>query len=325
MSNTDVTSSKSTDRRSQNADWLKRSTEIDESHRIISASRDSGIDQLPVRDHDIDHLAERTKQLELAGTAILKAVGEDPTREGLIKTPTRMAKAYLYFTQGYETSLEEVTNGAVFAEDADEMVVVRDIDIFSLCEHHLVPFFGKVHIGYIPNGKVLGLSKLARIADVFARRLQVQERLTKQIASAIQQVLEPAGVAVVIEASHMCMVMRGVSKTGANTVTSSVTGVFREDSKTREDCIYRIRAHQPTPRTTSERYTLPEKIKKQNKIVVMPATDEVEEESHKHDESPTERVRSKWGFFLIALVIELAILIMALWIVSNKIVPILTF
>ncbi len=164
---------------------------------------------------------------------LLMAIGEDPKRQGLRKTPKRVETSYQYLTSGYNKKAAEVLNGAVFDEEYDEMVVMKGIDLFSLCEHHLLPFYGKCHVAYIPNGKIIGLSKIPRIVDVFARRLQVQERLTNQIANCLKEALDPLGVAVIIEALHLCMAMRGVEKQNAVCVTSTMLGVFRSDRGTR--------------------------------------------------------------------------------------------
>jgi GTP cyclohydrolase I len=165
----------------------------------------------------------------------LALVGEDPEREGLVRTPERVAKAMSFLTSGYAVTVDDVVGSALFEEEHENMVMVRDIELYSLCEHHMLPFFGKAHVAYIPNGKIVGLSKLPRLVDVFARRLQVQERLTEQVAKAIEDVLAPRGVGVVIEAFHMCMMMRGVEKQNSRTITSALRGVFRDDAKTRDE------------------------------------------------------------------------------------------
>ncbi|MGQ9691939.1 MAG: GTP cyclohydrolase I FolE [Thermaceae bacterium] len=182
---------------------------------------------------------ERLKNLSLEW---IRAIGEDPDREGLLKTPERAAKAWAFLTRGYRQNLEEIVNGAVFEAEGSEMVVVQGIEFYSMCEHHMLPFFGQVHIGYIPDRKILGLSKFARIVDMFARRLQVQERLAIQVAQAIQGILSPKGVGVVVEGVHLCMMMRGVEKQHSRTTTSAMLGVFREDQKTREEFLSLIRS-----------------------------------------------------------------------------------
>ncbi len=166
---------------------------------------------------------------------LLARLGEDPDREGLLRTPDRVTDSLKWLTRGYRQSVEDVIGTAIFNEDHHNMVVVKDIELYSMCEHHMLPFFGKMHVAYIPNGRILGLSKVPRIVEVFARRLQVQERLTEQIAAAIQDVLQPEGVGVVCEAYHLCMMMRGVEKQNSKTITSAMKGVFLEDLKTREE------------------------------------------------------------------------------------------
>lgn len=172
---------------------------------------------------------------------LLLSIGENPDREGLLKTPERVEKSLKFLTQGYKMDPEKVLNNAIFEEEYDDMVIVKDIEVFSMCEHHLLPFFGRCHIAYIPNGKIVGLSKLPRLVDVFARRLQVQERLTNQIAHTIEKLLNPRGVGVIIEAQHMCMIMRGVEKQNSVATTSSMLGVFRKNMSTREEFLRLIR------------------------------------------------------------------------------------
>ncbi|CAH9018543.1 GTP cyclohydrolase I FolE [Candidatus Nitrosacidococcus sp. I8] len=176
-------------------------------------------------------------ELESAVKQILTRVGEDPDRDGLKKTPERVAKAYEFLTSGYHLTVEEVVKDALFDDECEEMVIVKDVEFYSLCEHHMLPFFGRAHVGYLPNKKIVGLSKIARVIDVFARRLQVQERLTNQIAQGLMSILNPRGVGVVLEACHFCMVMRGVQKQNSHTVTSSMLGTFQKDPRTRSEFI----------------------------------------------------------------------------------------
>ncbi len=187
-------------------------------------------------------VAAEAAQIELAQAStqqiyaeLLRRVGEDPARDGLLRTPERMEKSLQYLTRGYKQSVQEVLHGALFDVDYDEMVIVKDIEFYSQCEHHLLPFFGRAHIAYVPRGKVIGLSKIPRIVDVFARRLQVQERLTREVAEAIEDAIQPQGVGVVMEAQHLCMMMRGVEKQNSSTVTSAMMGVFKSQLQTRNE------------------------------------------------------------------------------------------
>ena len=186
------------------------------------------------------------EKLENAVKEILINIGEDPNREGLLKTPSRVAKSFEFLTKGYAQDPKEILNQALFSTTNDEMVLVRDIEFYSLCEHHLLPIIGRVHVAYIPNGKVVGLSKIPRIVEVFARRLQIQEQLTEQIADAINDTIEPKGVAVVIHARHMCMEMRGVEKINSTTISSALRGLFKSDLRTRNEFFNLINANAPS-------------------------------------------------------------------------------
>nr|CUU98784.1 hypothetical transcript [Hymenolepis microstoma] len=216
------------------------------SSEMVAKKEDGSAFEVTDKQRDFDPTVaekERLERLIDAYSIILTSVGEDVNREGLLKTPERAAKAILYFTKGYKECLDEVLNQAIFNENHEEMVIVKDIEMFSMCEHHMVPFVGKVTVGYLPNGKVVGLSKVARIVEVYSRRLQVQERLTRQIAEALYAALNPKGVGVVIEAAHMCMVMRGVQKVNASTVTITMLGELEKNPKIHRDFMTMIGKH----------------------------------------------------------------------------------
>jgi|TARA_B100001079_G_scaffold249300_1_gene239930 GTP cyclohydrolase I len=191
------------------------------------------------------NLQTEKNQMQALVEQILIAVGEDPKRDGLLKTPERVEKSMKFLTSGYQVNIDELINGALYEESYNEMVIVKDIDVYSLCEHHLLPFFGKCHVAYLPSGKIIGLSKVPRLVDAFSRRLQVQERLTTQIAQCIDEALKPAGVAVVIEALHLCMSMRGVEKQSSFTTTSSMVGSFRDDARTRSEFLSLLNPAKP--------------------------------------------------------------------------------
>ena len=216
------------------------------SSREIRKVMDTKIAVLPTNGHYASNLEAEPHEIydpnfEALVQQMLIRLGEDPDRGGLKRTPLRVAKAMDFLTSGYTMSLEEIINDALFEDEYEEMVIVKDIEFYSLCEHHILPFFGKAHVGYLPNGKIVGLSKIARIVDLFARRLQVQERLTNQVADTLMEILEAHGVAVVMEASHFCMMMRGVQKQNSSTVTSAMRGTFQRDARTREEFIQLLR------------------------------------------------------------------------------------
>ena len=185
--------------------------------------------------------AAKLARMEETFRNLLEAIGEDPQREGLLRTPSRAARAFEFLTNGYRQDVEEIVNSAIFSSEASEIILVKDIELYSMCEHHLLPFIGRAHVAYIPNGKVIGLSKIARIVDVFARRLQIQEQLTVQIADALMKCLEPNGVGVVVEAKHLCMMMRGVEKQNSVMKTSCLLGSFKEDARTRSEFLALLR------------------------------------------------------------------------------------
>jgi GTP cyclohydrolase IA len=212
-----------------------------ENGRELATGSRNGHNATPGTLVDVRELIERQDALQRLTWLTLQALGEDPNRDGLADTPRRVQDSLQFLTDGYSIDPADVVGDALFDETYDEMVLVRDIELYSLCEHHMLPFFGKAHIAYLPRGKVVGLSKLPRLVDVFARRLQVQERLTRQIAEAIQTLLEPAGVGVVIQASHLCMMMRGVQKQNSSTVTSCLLGAFRDDQRTRSEFLELVR------------------------------------------------------------------------------------
>lgn len=203
---------------------------------MISANHETELEAAERRIRNLPRCrASKLEGMERSFRDLLEAVGEDPEREGLLRTPSRAARAFDFLTNGYRQDLDEIVNDAIFESDASEIILVKDIELYSLCEHHLLPFIGRAHLAYIPHGKVIGLSKMARIVDVFARRLQIQENLTTQIADALMKTLHPTGVAVVIEAKHLCMMMRGVEKQNSVMKTSCLLGVFKDDARTRSE------------------------------------------------------------------------------------------